>query len=64
MDNFPQIDKSGEQLTSGDQNHPTIREIPAKRKMSVKEVFADWRGRALCYEAPDTPTIKEWGELI
>lgn len=59
---FDQIQQSGEEIIVTDQNCPVLRILPirpAPAKRPVEEVFADWRGKVVFHEEPNTPTIDE-----
>lgn len=59
---FRQIEQTGEELIVTDNNRPVLRIQPIKRKASVDEVFAPYRGKMVIHEDLDTPTLAEWEE--
>ena len=60
---FREIEQSGEELIVTDNNRPVLRIQPFVQKRSVAEVFAPYKGKAIFYEDPDTPTITEWSDV-
>lgn len=60
---FRQIEESGEELIVTDRNQPVLRIQPIKPKRTVEEIFADWQGKVIFYEDPNTPTTDEWTEV-
>lgn len=60
---FRQIEENGEAVIVTENDRPVLRIEPIVKKQSVDEAFAEWRGKVIFHEDPDTPTIDEWNEV-
>lgn len=60
---FRQIEESGEELLVTDGQRPVLRIQPIQQKRSVEEIFAEWQGKVVFHEDPNTPTTDEWTEV-
>ncbi|KKM66625.1 hypothetical protein LCGC14_1479270 [marine sediment metagenome] len=45
LEYFRHVEKTGEELIVTNNNVPTLKVIPIKKKMSVEDVFGDLRGK-------------------
>ncbi len=57
---FREIEAGGEELIITDRGKPVLKIVPYKKKKSVNELFAPYRGKMSYTEDLNTPTIDEW----
>jgi antitoxin (DNA-binding transcriptional repressor) of toxin-antitoxin stability system len=60
---FREIEQSGEELIVTDNNRPVLVIRPLVQSRSVEEVFADYQGKVIFHEDPNTPTSEDWEDL-
>jgi antitoxin (DNA-binding transcriptional repressor) of toxin-antitoxin stability system len=60
---FREIEASGEELIVTDRGRPVLSIRPLNKGRTVEEVFADYRGKVVFCEDPDTPTSDDWEDL-
>jgi antitoxin (DNA-binding transcriptional repressor) of toxin-antitoxin stability system len=57
-----ELSQTGEELIVTDRRKPTLRVVPFKQKVSLKDAFAKYQGKAT-YRAPiNEPETDEWGD--
>jgi prevent-host-death family protein len=59
---FRRVEETGEELIVTDNNRPVLRVTRFTSTQSVKELFADVRGKVLYHEDLLAPTTEEWPE--
>lgn len=60
---FRDLERSGEEAVVTDRGKPVLRISPYREEpRTLKEMFADIRGKAVFNEDPDEPTTSEWKE--
>jgi antitoxin (DNA-binding transcriptional repressor) of toxin-antitoxin stability system len=59
---FRDLETNGGELVVTDRGKPVLRITPIGKKSPPHEVFADYQGKLVWYEDPDTPTASEWEE--
>ena len=60
---FREVEQNGEELIVTDNNRPVLSIRPLTYGRSVEEVFADFQGKIIFHEDPDTPTSDDWEDL-
>ena len=61
LEYFRHVEKTGEELVVTNNNVPTLKVIPIKKKMSVEDVFGDLRGKVRLDDSIMKPETDEWG---
>ncbi|MBA7705128.1 hypothetical protein ES703_113952 [subsurface metagenome] len=61
LEYFRHVEKTGEELIVTNNNVPTLKVIPIKKKMSVEDVFGDLRGKVRLDDSIMKPETDEWG---
>ncbi len=61
LEYFRHVEKTGEELIVTNNNVPTLKVIPIKKKMSVEDVFGDLRGKVKLDDSIMKPETDEWG---
>lgn len=59
---FRRVEETGEELVVTDNNVPTLRIVPIRRRVPAAEAFADLRGKLVYHEDIMAPTTGEWSE--
>lgn len=58
------VEETGEEVVVTDEERPVARISPVQaKKKPATESLAEFRGKILFSEDPDTPTIDEWPEV-
>ncbi len=60
LEYFRHVEKTGEELIVTNNNVPTLKVIPIKKKMSVEDVFGDLRGKVRLDDSIMKPETDEW----
>lgn len=61
LEYFRHVEQTGEELIVTNNNIPTLKVIPIKKKKSVLEVFSDLRGKVHIDDSIMDPDTAEWG---
>ncbi len=61
LEYFRHVEKTGEELIVTNNNVPTLKVIPIKKKMSVEDVFGDLREKVRLDDSIMKPETDEWG---
>lgn len=62
LEYFRRVEETGEELVVTDNNEPTLRIVPIRRKLPAAALFADVRGKVVYHDDPLAPTTDEWPE--
>ena len=60
---FRELESNGGELVVTDRGRPVLRITPIEERRPPQEVFADYQGKLVWHEDPDTPTESEWEDL-
>ena len=63
LEYFRKVEETGEELIVTNNNIPTIRVIPIKKKKRVEDIFADIRGKVKIGDDIMVPETDEWGNI-
>ena len=58
---FRKIEQTGEELIVTNNNIPTLKVIPIKKKKTVKDVFSSFWGKVEINDSIMKPETEEWG---
>ncbi len=61
LEYFRHVEESGEELIVTNNNTPTLKVVPIKKKQKVEDVFADLRGKVSMDDSIMQPESDEWG---
>lgn len=62
LEYFRRVESTGEELIVTDHRKPALKVVPFKQKVSLKDLFAKYQGKA-AYRAPiNEPETDEWGD--
>ena len=61
LEYFRRVEQTGEELIVTNNNVPTLRVIPIKKKLDVNEVFGDLMGNVRLDDSIMAPETDEWG---
>lgn len=59
LEYFRKVEETGEELVVTDNNQPTLRIVPIRRRVPAEVAFADVRGKVVYHEDITAPT-GEW----
>jgi prevent-host-death family protein len=62
LEYFRRVEETGEELVVTDNNQPTLRIVPIRRRVPAAIGFADVRGKVVYHEDVLAPTTDEWSE--
>ena len=62
LEYFRRVEETGEELVVTDNNQPTLRIVPIRRRIPAAVSFADVRGKVVYHEDVLGPTTDEWSE--
>jgi prevent-host-death family protein len=62
LEYFRRVEETGEELIVTDNNQPTLRIVPIRRRTPAAVTFADVRGKVSYGEDVLTATSDEWSE--
>jgi len=62
LEYFRRVEETGEELVVTDNNQPTLRIVPIRRRIPASIAFADVRGRVVYCEDITSPTTDEWSD--
>jgi antitoxin (DNA-binding transcriptional repressor) of toxin-antitoxin stability system len=63
LEYFRNVERTGEELIVTDHRRPVLRVVPIKSDQPLREVFAEYQGKATFISSPVEPETDEWGEL-
>ena len=61
LEYFRHVEQTGEELIVTNNNIPTLKIIPIRKKKTVVEVFSDLRGKIKIDDSIMIPETEEWG---
>lgn len=62
LEYFRRVEETGQELIVTDNNQPTLRIVPIRRRTPAAVTFADVRGKVIYREDVLTSTSDEWSE--
>jgi prevent-host-death family protein len=62
LEYFRRVEETGEELIVTDNNQPTLKIVPIRRRVPAAVMFADVRGKVVYHEDVLAPTTAEWSE--
>jgi antitoxin (DNA-binding transcriptional repressor) of toxin-antitoxin stability system len=63
LEYFRKVQQTGEAIIVTDNRIPVVKIIPIKKRFTPKEVFGKLQGKVKYFEAINSPTSDEWGEI-
>ena len=61
LEYFRRVEQTGEELIVTNNNIPTLKVIPLKKKNNVEKIFGDLRGKIKIDDSIMEPETEEWG---
>jgi prevent-host-death family protein len=61
LEYFRKVEETGEELVVTNNNVPTLKVIPIKKKKRIEDIFGDIRGKIKISDAIMKPETEEWG---
>jgi len=62
LEYFRKVEETGEELVVTDNNQPTLRIVPIRRRVPASVAFADVRGQVVYNEDILASTADEWSD--